>query len=305
MFRLSSASNCTFGNKIPHILRPHGTGEHCQSGNPRCTSPAVAEVRHHVRLHTRVSKKAASTASTVFLARLPEPATENDCSGLTSFNPVGLTSLNPAGGRRTYLLRTGGLRALSVPIPGVGLGWLVSHTERAALGGIVPRTEIMALEGLVPLAESTILGVPRTEYAVLGGLPLTSTAFHGFRTHEPRIRIDGLSASSWRFVDRVSAFVATAEDCTGRRPISAAAETFFALVLAIPIESGMGSAQAVTAATPIAQPTPLSRSSAQDTDSSVATSSTVSVSHLLQSLRRRRCADEQRQQPVMHPRCRL
>ena len=39
--------------------------------------------------------KAAPTASPVFLACLPEPATEYDRSGLTSFNPVWLTSPNP------------------------------------------------------------------------------------------------------------------------------------------------------------------------------------------------------------------
>ena len=94
----------------------------------------------------------------------------------------------------------------------------------------MPHTESTALGGLEPLAESTVLGglVPRTEHAALGGLPLTSTAFHDFRTHEPRIRIDGLSASPGRFVARVSASVATTEGCTGRGSISPAADTVFA-----------------------------------------------------------------------------
>ena len=30
-----------FGNKVPPILPPHGTGEHWQSGDPQCTSPAI------------------------------------------------------------------------------------------------------------------------------------------------------------------------------------------------------------------------------------------------------------------------
>ena len=141
--------------------------------------------------------KAAPTATPVFLARLPQPATEYDRSGLTTFNPVGLKTPNPVGDSGIYLLRTGGLRAPSSPITGVGLGGLVLHTASTALGGLVPRTESTAsgglvsgtestdLGGLVPLAEITVLGglVPRTEHAVVGGVPLTSTAFHDFRIH--------------------------------------------------------------------------------------------------------------------------
>ena len=37
---------------------------------------------------------------------------------------------------------------------------------------------------------------PRTERAVSGELPLTSTKFQDFRTREPRTRIDGISAPS-------------------------------------------------------------------------------------------------------------
>ena len=137
--------------------------------------------------------------------------------------------------------------------------------------------------GLEPLAESTVLGglVPRTEHAALGGLPLTSTAFHDFRTHEPRIRIDGLSASPRRFVARVCASVATTEGCTDRGLISPAADTVFASVFAIPIEGGTGSAETLAAATPIAQLTYLSRSSTQESAPAATTSSTVSVAALL------------------------
>ena len=215
--------------------------------------------------------KAAPAASPIFLARLPEPATEYDRSGLTSFNLVGLTSPNPVRDNGIYLLRTGGLRAPSSPIPGVGVGGLVPRTESTALGGLVPRTESTALGGLVPRTESTASGglvplaenaalgglVPRTEHAALGGLPLTSTAFHDFRAHEPRIRVDDLSAPPGRFVARVSATVATAQGCTGRGSISPAADTVFASIFAIPIEGGTGSAEALAAATTIAQPTPL------------------------------------------------
>ena len=172
---------------------------------------------------------------------------------------MGLTSPKPVGDSGIYLLRTRGLRAPSSPNPGVSLG------------------------GLVFLAESTVLGgfVPRTEHASLGGLPVTSTAFHNFHTHEPRIRTDGLSAPPGRFVARVSAFVATTQGCTGRGLISPAVDTVFASVFAIPIEGGTGSAEALDAATPIAQQTYLFRNSTQEAAPAATTGSTVSVSYLL------------------------
>ena len=63
-------------------------------------------------------------ASPIFLTRSPESATEYNRNGLTNFNPVGLTSPNLVRDSGLYLLRTGGLPALSSPIPGVGLGGL-------------------------------------------------------------------------------------------------------------------------------------------------------------------------------------
>ena len=96
--------------------------------------------------------KAAPTATPIFLARLSEPATEYDHSGLTTFNPVGLTRPNPVENSGIYLLRTGGLRTPSSPIPWVGLGGLVPRTESIDLGGLVPRTESTAMSGLVPRA---------------------------------------------------------------------------------------------------------------------------------------------------------
>ena len=147
----------------------------------------------------------------------------------------------------------------------------------------MPHTESTALGGLEPLAESTVLGglQPRTEHAALGGLPLTSTAFHDFRTHEPRIMIDGTFASPGRFVARVSASVATTEGCTCRGSISPAADTVFASGFAIPIEGGTGSAEVLAVATPRAQPTYLFRLSTQETAHAATTGSTVSVSALL------------------------
>ena len=125
----------------------------------------------------------------------------------------------------------------------------------------MPHTESTTLGGLEPLAESTVLGglVPRTEHAALGGFILTSTAFHDCCTHGPRIRIDGLFVFPGRLVARVFASVVTNEGCTGRGLISSAADIVFASGFAIHIESGTGSADALDAATPIAQPTPLSQ----------------------------------------------
>ena len=272
-----------------------GPSMHVSSGSLSSSPRSIA--------HSSIAK-AAPTTWPIILARFPEPSTEYDCSGSINFNPVGLTSLNPVGDSGMYLLRTGELCPPCSPIPGVGLGGLVPRTKSTALGGLVSRTEHTALGGLVPLAESTVLGglVPRTEHAALGGVPLTATAFHDLRTHEPRIRIDGRFAPPGRFVARVSVSVATTEGCTGRGSISPATDTVFASVSAIPIEGGTGSAEALAAATPIAQPTSLSRSSTQETDSPQPTVRLCPSlpSLALQPFRRRRRADEQRQQPVMH-----
>ena len=131
----------------------------------------------------------------------------------------------------------------------------------------MPYTKSTALVGLVP----------RTEGAALGGLSLTSTDFHVFRTYRPPLRIDGLSAPPGRFVTRVSASVATTEGWTGRRTISPAPDTDFASVFAVPTEGGTGPAEALAAAATVAQQTPLSRSSTQETDSAATIGPTVSA----------------------------
>ena len=64
---------------------------------------------------------------------------------------MGLTSRHPVGYSGIYLLRTGELRASSLPIPGVGLGGLVPRTESTVLSGLVPRTECTAFGEFVPL----------------------------------------------------------------------------------------------------------------------------------------------------------
>ena len=112
------------------------------------------------------------------------------------------------------------LRAPSSPIQGVGLGELMPRTERITSGRLGPRTESPALGRLVP----------HTEHAALDGLRLTSTSFHDFRTHEPRIKIDGFAPPD-KVVARVSASVATAKSGTDGGSISPAADTVFDSVL--------------------------------------------------------------------------
>ena len=104
------------------------------------------------------------------------------------------TSLNPVEDGGTYLIRVCRLNTPSSPIPGVGLGGLV----------------------------------PRTEHAVLAGLPFTSADYCNFRTHGPRIRINDLFAPSGKFVARVSASVATVDRWPGRERALPSAENDFA-----------------------------------------------------------------------------
>ena len=137
-----------------------------------------------------------------------------------------------AFGSGIYLTRACGLNAPSSAIPGVGLGGLV----------------------------------PRTESAVLDGLPFTSADYCDFRTHGPRMRVDNPSAPSKRFVARVSASVAAIDRCPGRGRALPAADNAFDSVFAVPTEVDEGSAKAPAAATTVAQPTP-SRSPTQGSDS--------------------------------------
>ena len=90
--------------------------------------------------YTLEYRKGSANDNAGFLSRFPEPATEHDRSGSTSLNPV------EDGG--ICLIRACGLNTPSSPIPGVDLGRL--------------------------------LIVPRTESAVLGGLPFTSAVFLRF-----------------------------------------------------------------------------------------------------------------------------
>ena len=54
----------------------------------------------------------------------------------TEHNHSGLTSLNPVEDGGIYVIRACGLNTPSTPIPGVGLGGLMPRTESAVLGGL-------------------------------------------------------------------------------------------------------------------------------------------------------------------------
>ena len=119
--------------------------------------------------------------------------------------------------------------------------------------------------------------MPRTESAVLGGLPFTSSDFLNFRTHGPRMRIDDLSSPSGRFVARVSASVTTVDRRTGLRVFSPAANTASALVFVVPFGGGQGSAEAHTPAMFVAQRPPPPTRTLQGEDSAVNTAPAAST----------------------------
>ena len=118
----------------------------------------------------------------------------------TEHDRSGSSRFIPIDDEAIYLLRACGLLTSSTSILGICLGELV----------------------------------PQRDSAVLGGLPLTSTDFHGFRAHGPRMRIDELSAPTGRFVVSVSAFVGTGDDRLGRAPFWPAADAIFTPVFAVP-----------------------------------------------------------------------
>ena len=127
----------------------------------------------------------------------------------TEHDRNGSTSLTPLEGGGVYLIRACGLYTPSSPIPGVGLGGLI----------------------------------PRTENNALGRLPLTLADFCNFRTHGPRVRLDGLPTPSRRFVTRVSASTATVDSSPGLEGASRAANYDFASVFAVPTVVSKNSAE--------------------------------------------------------------
>ena len=99
-------------------------------------------------------RRGQDNANADFLSRLPLPLFAEDVSGASA-----LTDPDDLG---VYLIRACGLTAPSCPVPGVGLGGLVSTPDIPVLGGLAPSPDI----------------------PVLGGLPLTSD---DFRTHRAPI----------------------------------------------------------------------------------------------------------------------
>ena len=85
------------------------------------------------------------------------------------------------------------------------------------------------------------------------GEPFASSDFRDFCAHRPRVRIGDLSPPSGRFVARVAVAVTTDGCRSGRGESFPAADTAFALVLAVPSDDGTGSAEASAAATSVAQ----------------------------------------------------
>ena len=118
--------------------------------------------------------------------------------------------------------------------------------------------------------------MPRTESAVLGWLPFTSSDFRDFCVHGPRMRIDDLSALLGRFVALASASVTTVERRPGLRAFSPVADAAFASVSVVPPGGDQGSAESPAAGMIVAQRAPLSTSILQGEDSAVSTAPAAS-----------------------------
>ena len=92
------------------------------------------------------------------------------------------------GDEARHLVGACGLRAPSAPVPDAGLG------------------------GLVPRPEGVVFGKFSVVFFV-------SHYFRVFCAHEPRMRIDDLSASTGRFFDRLRAFVTAGDRRPGRATV--------------------------------------------------------------------------------------
>ena len=167
--------------------------------------------------------------------------------------------------------------------------------------GSCPTPKALLWKESIPSPKARL--VPRTEHAALGGLPLTSTAFHDFRTHEPRIRIDGLSALPGI---RRSCFCLCRHYRRLYRPWVdfAAADTVFASVSPYPSRAARALQKPWLQRRPshsrLIYPGTLQWRRPPPRAVRLCPSPPYVA---LQPLRCRRCADEQRQQRVMHPRC--
>ena len=253
--------------------------------------------------------KAAPAASPIILPRFPELATEYDRSGLTNFNPVGLTSPNPIGDSGIYLLRTGGC-ALP-PRRSQASVWMDARPSPKALSwvGSCPTSKVLLwLDSCpTPKALSWVGSCPALDMLPWVGSLSPPPHFSIFAHTSYVSRIHGFSVFPGRFVARVSAHVATTEGCTGRRSISPAADTFSLRILPYPSRAARAPQKPWLQRRPshslLIHQGVLHRKRPSPRPPVRLCPSPPCLA--IQSPCRRRRADEQRQQRVVHPRCRL
>ena len=176
-----------------------------------------------------------------------------------------------------------------------------SHLAQKALRGVG--------SCLAPRAESTTLGGldPHTEHAVWSGLSLTSIDFHDFHAHKRRIWIYGLSGRCRRssLVVLPSSPLPKAVSASGRFRL---ALTPFSLRFLPYLSRAVRAPQRLWLQRRPSQSRFLFQGvlHRRRTPPRPPVRSCPSLPCLaLQPLHRRRRADEQQQQPVMHPRCKL
>ena len=219
------------------------------------------------------------------------------CAPSSPIPGVGLSGLVPGTESTVWVGSCPALKSL----PCVGL-CPAPRAESTALGGLVPRTEC-SFSGELPLTSTAFHDVRNTSHVkglmaflfpredsslvFLPPSPPPKAVPTGSRFLPPlfrnasHVQMDGHSASPRRFVARISASVATAEVCTGRRSIYPAADSVFASVFVISIDGGTDTAEALAAATAVAHPIPIARSSTQETDSAATSVSTAFISALI------------------------
>ena len=123
-----------------------------------------------------------------FLSRLPFPPIADNVSGASA-----LTDPDDLG---VYLIRACGLTTPSCPVPGVGLGGLVSSPNIPVLGGLAPSPDIPVLGGLpltlddfrthrAPLPSPSATTCPRRPRATFPQAPCTTYAINA-RDSAPR-----------------------------------------------------------------------------------------------------------------------
>ena len=182
-------------------------------------------------LHSKTSSSTASSAN----------GSADFLSGLpqpaTDRDRCGSSSDAPVDDDGIFIILACGLRTRSSPTPGGGLG------------------------GLVPRPENTAFGW--THFRLFG--------FSRFSRAHTLGRVDNLFDPSWRYIDRLSAAVTTADRHSGRGEHFPVVDTAFASFVSMLSEGGTVSAEAPAAATAVAQHITYPTSTPQGADSSVIT----------------------------------